>query len=477
MDKSPWPMYGGTIHRNMANTIDKGLPESWSVEEGAKKNIKWVAALGTNAYGGPVIAGGKIFVGTNNGKPRDPKVEGDKGVVMCFRESDGKFLWQAVHDKLPDKDENDYPDQGIASTPTVEGDRVYYVSNRCELVCADVEGDQKTSKAKIIWTLDMVKELKVFPCFLANCSPLILGELVFVVTGNGVESKDHKIPSPEAPSFVAVNKKTGKVEWKSNLPGKNIMEGQWSNPVAAEVKGVSQVIFPGGDGWLYGFEAQTGKLIWKFDCNPKSAVYKPGGRGERCYPVATPVVVENRLYLAVGQNPENGPGVGHLWCIDITKEPKNQDKDLSPVKDNFDPKAEINKDSGLVWHYGGLIVPKPAKGRDFVFGRSISTVSVHEGLVYAAELDGFLHCFDAKTGEKYWTHDLKDGTWASPYYVDGRVFLGTEGGDMLVFKHGKEKKLLQKINMEKNLQLPVVVANGVLYINTGSQLFAIADKK
>ena len=46
--------------------------------------------------------------------------------------------------------------------------------------------------------------------------------------------------------------------------------------------------------------------------------------------------------------------------------------------------------------------------------------------------------------------------------------------DTRVFKHGKEKKLLQKINMERTLQVPVVVANGVLYINTGPKLFAIA---
>jgi outer membrane protein assembly factor BamB len=476
---TPWPMYGGTIHRNMVNTVDKNVPASWSIEEGKSRNVKWVATLGQNvAYGGPTIAGGKIFIGTNNQNPRDPKVEGDKGILMCFRESDGKFLWQAVHDKLDNPEENDWPQQGIASTPAVDGDRVYYVSNRCELVCADVEGDQKTGKAKFVWSLDMAKKLNVYPCFLANCSPLIVGDLVFVVTGNGVESKNHTIPHPDAPSFLAVNKKSGEVAWKDSSPGKHIMEGQWGNPVAVEVKGVTQAIFPGGDGWLYAFEATSGKLLWKFDCNPKAAEYKGKGRGDKNYLLATPVIHDNKLYIGVGQNPEDGPGLGHLWCIDIAREPKNKDKDLSPVKDNFDPKAEVNKDSGLVWHYGGPINPKPKKGRDYIFGRTLSTVAVHDGLVYAAELDGFLHCLDAKTGEAYWVHDMKDGTWASPYYVDGKVYIGTEGGDVLIFEHGKVKKAPAKINMEKNLQLPVVVANGVLYVNTGAQLYAIApDKK
>ena len=270
------------------------------------------------------------------------------------------------------------------------------------------------------------------------------------------------------------------------------MEGQWSNPVSAEIKGVTQVIFPGGDGWLYSFEAKTGKLLWKFNCNPVTASFKKGGRGDRGYPVATPVVYDNKLYASIGLDPSDGPGVGHFWCIDLTKEPKNKEKDLSPATTPpvvrgwftvvppltiFDLKDPANKNAGFIWHVGGRRYPKPAKGREIIFGRTISTVAIHDGLVYAPDLDGYMQCLDAKTGEKYWEHDMKDGTWASPYYVDGKVFLGTEGGGMFVFKHGKEKKVLPKIEMERNLQTPVVAVNGVLYVNTGSQLVAIAPEK
>jgi outer membrane protein assembly factor BamB len=472
------PMYGGTIQRNMVNTTVKNIPDTWNVGEEKKdwKNIKWVIDLGSHAYGGPVIAGGKIFIGTNNDNPRDPQIKGDKGVLMCFRESDGKFLWQAVHDKLDEDVDN--PKTGIVSAPVVESDRLYYVNNRCELVCADVEGDQKTGKAKIIWALDMIKELKVTPRAASSCSPLIVGDLVYVCTGNGVHYKTEKLDNPDAPSFIAVNKKMGRVKWKDSSPGKNIMEGQWSNPVAAQVKGVTQVIFPGGDGWLYSFEAKTGKLLWKFNCNPKSAVFMPGGRGDRNYIVATPVIYEDKLYIGVGQEPTAGPAVGHFWCVDITKVPKNKDKDLSPVNDNFDPKADVNKDSGLVWHRGGYFMPKAAKGREIAFGRTISAVAIHDGLVYAADLDGFLYCLDAKTGELYWQHDLKSNVWASPYFVDSKVYLGTDAADMFVFKAGKEKKMLSKISMSGEIVVPVVAVNGVLYVNTGSQLIAIApDKK
>jgi outer membrane protein assembly factor BamB len=472
--RAAWPMFGGTIHRNLANRHERAIPESWSVGEGNRKNVKWVAKLGDALSSNLAIAGGRIFVGTNNENPRDPSVREHGGVLMCFDERTGTFLWQAVHDHLDTPETLCWLYGGIAPAPAVDGGRVYYVSDRCELVCADVEGDPKTRKARIVWSLDMVKHLNVYPHRIDLCSPLVVGDLVFVVTGNGVDGKTTKVKHPDAPSFVAVNKRTGEVVWKDSSPGKDILEGQWGSPAAAEVKGVTQVIFPGGDGWLYAFEAKSGKLLWKFDCNPKAAVNQGKGKGDKNSLLATPVVHDNKLYIGTGQNPEYGPGPGHLWCVDITKVPKNKDKDLSPVNDNFDPKAEVNKDSGLVWHFGGPTVPRPKKGRDYTFGRTVSTVAVHDGLVYAAELDGYLHCLDARTGEAYWVHDMKYSTWASPYYVDGKVYLGTEEGDLLVFRHGKEKKLVGKIEMERIVRVPVTAANGVLYVNDGARLYAVS---
>jgi outer membrane protein assembly factor BamB len=493
-----WPLFGGTVARNLVNTFDKNVPDSWDAD--AKKRIKWIAPLGSKAYGGPVVAGGKIFIGTNNEAPRNPGIKGDKGILMCFREADGQFLWQAVHDKLPAGRVNDWPSEGICSSPVVEGNRLYYVSNRCEVVCADTEGfldgnndgaqDEKykgKTDADFIWRLDMIGQLNVFPHNLATCSPLIVGDTLFVITSNGVDEGHINIPQPAAPSFLALDKKTGKVKWSSNLPsvalvearargetnvdikqlvdqGKVLMHGQWSNPVYAEPNGKPMIIFPGGDGWIRAFNPANGELLWKFDCNPKKSVYKLGSEGTRSDFVSTPVVWENKLYIGVGQDPEHDKGVGHFWCIDITKEPANKDRDLSPANDNLDPNAPENKNSGLVWHFGG---PADANAeRNYVFGRTLSTASVHDGLCYIAEYDGFIHCLDARTGKKYWDHDMQADTWSSPYWVDGKVYIGNEAGRMLVFAHGKEKKLLQETQMKGKIRATPVVANGVLYIIT-----------
>jgi outer membrane protein assembly factor BamB len=473
-----WPMLGGTPARNMVNTAEKGLPTEWSVKKGKEQNIKWVANLGTQAWGGPVVSGGKIFVGTNNDPPRNPKIKDDRGILMCFRESDGAFLWQAVHDKLPGGEAGgDYPDQGIASTPAVEGNRIYYVSNRCELVCASTEAKKGTTEADILWTLDMFEELKVYPHQLAASSPVIGGNLVFVLTGNGVaplaagETK-YTLPSPKAPSFIAVDKNTGKLAWKDDSPGDRILQGQWGSPAYAEIDGKPQVIFPGGDGWLYSFEPKTGKPIWKFNCNLKSSVFEISGspRSTRGYLSSTPVVHDNKVYIGIDAGAENLIGVGHFWCIDATKT-----GDLSPVDDNLDPKAAVNKNSGLVWHFGGRILPAPEDGREWYFGRTLGSAAIQDGLLYIADGDGFVFCLDAQTGEKFWEHDLLTNIMDSPYVVDGKVYVTTTDGTVYVFAQGKEKKLLAKNKTGQDARTPVAV-NGVLYVQTKEKLYAIAAK-
>jgi outer membrane protein assembly factor BamB len=254
------------------------------------------------------------------------------------------------------------------------------------------------------------------------------------------------------------------------------MHGQWSNPVYAEPNGKPQVIFPGGDGWIYALDPKNGNIVWKFDCNPKDSVYVLGGKGTRNDFVCTPVVDDNKLYIGVGQDPEHDEGVGHLWCIDITKE-----GDVSPElladgekpsnAPKAPPKTKKNPNSALVWHYGGVA---PADlDRNFVFGRTLSTCSIHDGILFVGELAGYVHCLDAKTGKPHWVHYMEAVTWSSPSYIDGKVFFGNDDGRILVFQHGKEKKILKEIELGPRVRATPVAANGTLYIMAENKLFAI----
>ncbi len=443
-----WPMWGGTAQRNMASPV-KNLPSTWDVK--TRAHIKWKADLGNTSYGNLVVADGKIFLGTNNENPKNPSITGDKGVLMCFRESDGNFLWQAISNKL--ESAYDWPEQGVCSSPAVEGKRLYYVTNRGELVCLDTEGftDGKNdgpfteesykgpTDADIIWKLDMMKELGISQHNMANSSPAIWGDLVFLETSNGMDENNEKVPAPKAPSFIAVNKNTGKVVWQDNSPGDKILHGQWSSPALGEAGGVMQAFFPGGDGWLYGFDASTGQKLWSFDLNPKNAVWPK----TRNYIVSTPVFYDGRVLLAVGQDPENGEGIGHMYSIDPTK------------------RGDITE-SGRVWQYDKI-------------RRSISTAAIADGLVYISDFTGFLHCLDLATGKPYWTFDMLAAIWGSPLVADGKVYLGDEDGDVVVFQAGKELKKISEINMGSAVYGTPVAANGVLYIMSRSELYAITN--
>ncbi|MBK8268771.1 MAG: PQQ-binding-like beta-propeller repeat protein [Planctomycetes bacterium] len=450
-------MWGGSTDRNMVSD-ETGIPAKWDVKK--KVNLKWSVPLGSQTYGNPVVAGGRIYVGTNNEHAYRPNIKGDKGIVLCFSEKDGKFLWQATHDKLAAGRVNDWPEQGICSTACVEGNRVYYVSNRCELICADVEGfldgendgpfkdEQYKEKedADIIWSLDMIDELGVFPHNLATASPVIGGDLVFILTSNGVDEGHLNIPSPEAPDFLAVNKNTGEIAWEKNQVGKKIYHGQWSSPTYGLVQGKPQVIFGGGDGACYSYEPKTGELLWEFHLNPPGSKYVLGGRGTANEIISTPVIFDDKVFVSVGQDPEHGECIGHLHCIDATK------------------RGNITE-SGNIWHLGG---------EDF--HRSISTCAIRDGLVYACDLSGFLNCLDIKTGKVIWKHDTFAALWGSPYYVDGKVLPGTEDGEVLVFEHGKTKKLLATNDMGNSVYTTPVASNGVLYITNRNTLFAIEGK-
>jgi outer membrane protein assembly factor BamB len=466
---SAWPMFGGTPARNMVNPFAKDVPTEWSVENGKLEGVKWVAKLGSVTITSPVVAGGRVFVGTNNANPRDPKVAGKKAVLMCFNEADGKFLWQAVHDLPPKEISRDAFEAGygLCSTPTVEGDRIYYVTPACVVVCADV----KTGTSH--WQVDMMKDYGVFPCYVAVSSPLVAGDLVFVVTGNGKDDRKDVLVAPMAPSFAAFHKKDGKLAWKNNLPGKGIIEGQWSNPAYAVVNGKPQVIFPGGDTYLYGLEPETGKMIWKFNCNIKPAVGGGGRKKTMPYFLATPVVYDNKVYVGTGLYADHPSGnrEGHFWCVRLDKT-----GDASPVNGNLDPKAPENKDSALVWHFGGPMNPRPKLGRQDVFERTMSTAAIHDGLVYITEMAGFLHCLDAATGKKYWEHDFKTDIEGSPFWADGKIYVGTDDQDVVILAHGKKEKVLATINMDEKAQTAPVAVSGVLYVTTPTKLYSIGKK-
>ncbi len=490
-----WPQWGGNDPgRNMYSPA-KGLPEMFDpgkfkkgtqeIDMATTKNVRFVVKLGSQSYGNATVSQGKVFVGTNNDSPRDPQHQGDRGILQCFDEKTGAFLWQLVVPKLKSGKVNDWEGLGILSSPTVEANRVYLVTSRCEVICLDINGmadgndgafkeegsyftkdTGKTSAtvgpkdADIIWVYDLMEELGVFPHNASNSSPLIVGDKVYVCTSNGQDWTHVNVPAPMAPSFVALNKKSGELMGEDNAGiGPRIFHGQWTSPSTGMVDGQSQIYFGGGDGVLYAFDSKPVKeddtdllkKVWWFDCVPPEYKAKDGKPIK--YPAAdgpsevnsTPVFYKNRVYVAIGQDPEHGEGVGRLVCVDATK------------------KGDVTG-TGLIWDYKGI-------------HRSISTVSIdpETGLLFVADFSGYVHCLDAETGKVYWKHDMKAHMWGSTMVADGKVYVGDEDGDFVVLKAGKVKEVLSETNLGQPVYSTPIVANGTIYVGSNSHLFGLWD--
>ncbi|NNC89292.1 MAG: PQQ-binding-like beta-propeller repeat protein [Akkermansiaceae bacterium] len=494
-----WPMWGRTPSRNMEGPA-KNLPveinvgdindETEEADLSDAKNVRWAVKIGSQAYGNPAVGAGKVFVGTNNESPRDPKILGDRGVMMCFDEKTGSFLWQLIVPKLGARKVSDWEYVGICSSPVIEKDRVWIVTNRGEVVCLDIDGladgndgpfkdeaDFMTDKnvgpgqtpvvpelndqhADILWIFDMREELGVFPHNVSSCSPLIVGDTLYTATSNGVDWSHTNIPAPLGPGLVAIDKNTGKLlgEEISGVSDR-VLHASWSSPAYGSVKGKNLVVWGGGDGFAYAFDPKPVldkeegieilKEVWRYDANPPEYRKKDGEpikyatyRGPSEI-IGTTVLYKDHVYAIIGQDPEHGDGVGMLSCIDAS------------MTGDLTGKA--------VWTYTDV-------------GRSISTPSIVDDLVYVAEYDGDVHCVDAKTGKPYWVHETGSRIWASTLVADGKVWVATEDGEVVILAAGKEAKHLGTADFMAPIYSSPIVANDTLYVGTQTHLYAVGKK-
>ena len=152
-----------------------------------------------------------------------------------------------------------------------------------------------------------------------------------VSTSNGQNEGHTRVPSPRAPSLIAVNKHSGEVVWRAIGAGEQVLHGQWSSPVAADVNGRIQVLFGGGDGWLRAYDAASGHEVWRFDGNPKDARWLPRpGVLSRSSIIASPVFADGRVFIAMGQSPGHGNGPSFDSC-DQSQRPGRRHREQAPL--------------------------------------------------------------------------------------------------------------------------------------------------
>jgi HEAT repeat protein/outer membrane protein assembly factor BamB len=429
-------------------------PVDWDTTTG--RNIVWSVELGNETYGRPVVADDVVYVGTDNARHMNPYNREEAGVLAAFRATDGKFLWQDVAPRV-ERGMREFLLASTTSAPYVEGNRLYYVTAECQLRCDDTQGFRDGENngpyrkelfhddhaADIVWELDMCGRLGVFPHEAANSDVLPVGDLLMVSTSNGQNEGHTRVPSPRAPSLIAVDKRSGEVVWCAVGPGEQVLHGQWSSPVAAKVNGRIQVLFGGGDGWLRSYDAASGHEVWRFDGNPKDAPWLPRpGVLSRGSIIASPVFDDGLVFLALGQSPGhlNGPSLVHA---------------ISP-----NGRGDVTE-SGLLW-----------TSREV--GRVVGTPIAKDGLLYTGDLGGTIHCLDAATGAHVWEHETNDAIWGCLLLAGDRLYVGNVGGTMTVLRAGRRKQLLAQIEMDAPLYSRPAQVGDALYLATANRLYFIA---
>ncbi len=479
-----WPQHGYTNYRNMVSD-DTGLPDSFEIGNGdmPSKNVKWKVSFDDAIRGLPIVANGKVYLAAaasadNPKYPLPTRPDWKKGTLYCFDEQTGKVLWQFTSNE--EQRGGTIGQFGLTAAPVVEGNRLYVFGGRNYVFCLTTDGlgagnvgpitnEQALYKIKapyaiedndadMVWQFEAKKHWPSIHYHNAYAySPLVVGDTIYSSTGNGaIEdleylNPDHPLrPNRDVPTLMMLDKKTGKLlAHDTELMGHGMIHGSWGTPCVGDINGKQQILFGGCDGVIYGFDPKpeqvpgeavgTLKKIWEFDLN----VHLPAKRRYETF--GAPVCVNERVYVTVSDDWTHPKDPGILACIDATG------------------KGDLTQ-TGLVWQY-----------RDI--GISEGAVSISKGLVYAADLNGRVHCLDKDTGKAYWVLKTRGAFHGNTVVANGKVFIGNSKGDFYILKEGKTLEILHHTRMPAGMDGACVVANGRLFVPAGDTLYAIEKEQ
>ena len=388
-----WPQWQGP-DRN-AVSKETGLLKEWP-QDGPP--LLWKAKKLGGGDSAPSVAAGRIFGMSNRGNDE---------VVWALAEADGKELWAtrlggAVGQRMPQGKE------GPACTPTIDGDFAYALGMGGELVCLTV------ADGKIVWHKSLTSDFGGgVPMWSYRESPLIDGDKLIVTPGG----KDA--------TLVALNKKTGEVIWKSQVPAGNA--AAYSSVIAIDVGGQRQYVqFLKGS--VVGVAAEDGKFLWRYDA--------PANR--MGINITTPLYSDGQVFATSAY----GKGGG---LVKLNKEEKGAVK-----------AEEVYFTGKMQNHHGGVILL--------------------DGYLYGANggnNGGNLSCLDFKTGKVMWDERDKPGRTSvkkgSVVLADGRIYYRQEDGTMILFEPNSKEYLergrfVQPERTDKPAWAHPVIANGKLYI-------------
>lgn len=353
--------------------------------------------------GGLAVSGGRIYTTGDDAE--------SAAWLYALNEGDGELVWSAKIGPGGNPG-NIFKPFGPRATPTVDGDRLYILSQSGDLVCFT------TDEGKEVWRVNYLQDFDgVMPVWGFSESPLIDGDAIICT------------PGAEDGAVAALDKRTGELIWKCAVPegptGDRGFLGTsgaaYASAIAVDFEGERQYVqFTATT--LVGIGASDGRLLWRYD--------RPSNTHRiNC---STPVYQDGIVYASSAY--DAGGGAVRL-LRDASGEFTAEEVFFSPRMKN---------------HHGGLILV--------------------DGCLYGAaggNRGGFLVCLDQATGEDLWNE--REAPKGSLTMADGRLYLRAEQGEMILIEPNREQYLERgRFEQPDRSSEPAwshpVIANGKLYL-------------
>jgi len=422
LDAAPqWPQFRGPDGQGHADARD--LPTTWSETE----NVAWRTPIAGRGWSSPVCEGNQIWMTTAVDKPASkedaqkrladntgsqPLTVSDAVVLraVCVDRTTGKLLHDVelleVVEPQPVHALNSY----ASPTPVIEDGRLYCHFGDYGTACVD------TASGKVLWTN---RQLRLKHENGPGSSPVLWKDLViFHCDGSDVQY------------VAALDKRTGKVRWKTDRSGKMNSNPQlkkaYGTPIVVKLNGADVLVSPAAD-WLYGYDPASGRELWKMSY---------GVLGFSIVP--RPVVGHGMVYL----------------CTSFMK------SELLAVRLN--PRDSQSAAPEIAWRVKRQVPQKP------------SPLLVGDEL-YMVNDQGVLTCLDARSGDVIWNQRLGGSFSASPLYADGKIYLSDHEGITYVVQPGREFKQLAKNQLEGRLMASPIALDNALFLRTDKALYRIEE--
>ncbi|HLN28442.1 MAG TPA: PQQ-binding-like beta-propeller repeat protein [Gemmataceae bacterium] len=393
-----WPEFRGPTGQGIAGAGK--YPVHWSPTQ----NVVWKQSIPGAGWSSPVVYGERLYLTTS--VPVEGSASNDQSLqTLCLDTATGKTLWatEVIHQDGKTAARIHSKNGHASPTPIVDGQRIYVHFGHQGTACLDLSG-------KVIWRNTSVKYQPVHG---NGGSPILVDDLLVFSCDGGDER-----------FIAALDRRTGKVVWKTPRVGESSQKFSFSTPLLIAVNGHKQIISP-GSGVVCAYEPVKGKEIWRVRFDGYSVIPRP-------------VYGHGLVFISTGYNTPSLLAIRPDGHGDVT-------------------------DTHIAWTLRKSVAHTPC-------------FLLIDDELYMVSDSGVASCLDARTGKVHWQERVGGAYSASPLCANGKIYLQSEQGPAVVLKVGKKFEQLAKNSLGERTLASYAAVDGALFIRTEKHLYRIETR-